>query len=452
MSSAIALEYINHAFRKKYKGVRAVSLWMAGFLAYFMAVTLLNRFSRFEGVAGLLYGGVLFFYSIAALEGKRTDFLIISLMWVIIALVSAYIMFGFLGIATGEGIGALLKKSGYLRTYSALAAAVLKFSLGRIILAVYKRKNKMAVQMENWIMAGMFFLLFVLALGMFRMESEELSQMERHSLSLQIMGIMFGITVILNIFYRILDKYRIEKMEREYLDAKQHLQAEQLNELYKIGRQANHMKHDMQVKMDTISRLLERGRYEEAELCIKKLGSEWENCLEIPTDTGNEGLNAALMKAVQRCKEKNIKFHYVVLGRPEEIESMDMGNLLDNILMNGIEACEGIEGKKEVGIVIRKENGIVEMDSENTIKESVFLTNPEMKSTKKDKHRHGFGLDTIRKIVEIYDGKYSCWEEEGEENLWFVQNICLSIPVKICTAESGRKAMEGDKGNKENNT
>ena len=49
-------------------------------------------------------------------------------------------------------------------------------------------------------MAGMFFLLFVLALGMFRMESEELSQMERYSLSLQIMGVMFAITVILNMF------------------------------------------------------------------------------------------------------------------------------------------------------------------------------------------------------------------------------------------------------------
>ena len=66
-----------------------------------MTVTLRNRFSRFEGVIGLLYGGILFLYSVVALEGKRTDFLIISLMWVIIALVSSYIMFTFLGIATG---------------------------------------------------------------------------------------------------------------------------------------------------------------------------------------------------------------------------------------------------------------------------------------------------------------------------------------------------------------
>ena len=137
------------------------------------------------------------------------------------------------------------------------------------------------------------------------------------------------------------------------------------------------------------------------------------------------------MKAMQRCKEKNISFHYVVFGQPVEIESMDMGSLIDNLLMNGIEACEDIGGKREVGIVIRKENGVVEIEAENTIKQSVFSTNPEMVSTKKDSHRHGFGLDTIRKIVEIYDGQYSFWEDQGEDSLWFVQNIYLNIPKTV---------------------
>ena len=47
-------------------------------------------------------------------------------------------MFGILGIVTGEGIGMLLERSGDLRTYSALAAAALKFSLGRLVLAIHK--------------------------------------------------------------------------------------------------------------------------------------------------------------------------------------------------------------------------------------------------------------------------------------------------------------------------
>ncbi|NBH18398.1 GHKL domain-containing protein [Clostridiaceae bacterium] len=370
---------------------------------------------------------ILFLYSMAALEGSKTDFIIFSLIWVLIALVSAYIMFGVLGIATGEGIGNLLKKSGDLRTYSALAAGALKFSMGRMVVAVYKKKRKVTVRIEDWIMAGTFLLMFVMVLGMFRLETGILSQTERYYLSLQLLTGMFAISLLVSVFYRILDKYRKEKMEQGYLAEEQKLQAEQLHDLYQFGREANHMKHDMKIKLDTIYGLLEKEGYEEAKMCVRKLGAEWDNRFELPRDTGNEGLNAALMKAAQRCREKEIRFHYVVMGRPVEIDSMDMGNLVDNLLKNGIEACEDQAGTGQVEIVIRKENGIVEIEVENTIKESVLKTNPEMKSTKPEKDRHGFGMDSIRKIIRLYHGEYSCWEEQEGPVLWFAQSICLRI-------------------------
>ena len=370
---------------------------------------------------------ILFLYSMAALEGSKTDFIIFSLIWVLIALVSAYIMFGVLGIATGEGFGNLLKKSGDLRTYSALAAGALKFSMGRMVVAVYKKKRKVTVRIEDWIMAGTFLLMFVMVLGMFRLETGILSQTERYYLSLQLLTGMFAISLLVSVFYRILDKYRKEKMEQGYLAEEQKLQAEQLHDLYQFGREANHMKHDMKIKLDTIYGLLEKEGYEEAKMCVRKLGAEWDNRFELPRDTGNEGLNAALMKAAQRCREKEIRFHYVVMGRPVEIDSMDMGNLVDNLLKNGIEACEDQAGTGQVEIVIRKENGIVEIEVENTIKESVLKTNPEMKSTKPEKDRHGFGMDSIRKIIRLYHGEYSCWEEQEGPVLWFAQSICLRI-------------------------
>ncbi|MCI8313424.1 MAG: GHKL domain-containing protein [Lachnospiraceae bacterium] len=426
MSAAIAIEYINHAFHRKYRGVPGLVLCLAGGVFYFLVVTLLNRFSGFEGLAGLSYGFVLFLYGIVALEGNKTDFMIFSLIWVVIALVSAYIMFGILGIVTGEGIGALLERSGNQRTYSALAAGALKFSMGRIVLAAYKKKGK-EIRTEDWVMGGIFLLMFALVLGMFRLETGNLSQMQRYYLSLQILGGMFGMAVILSAFYRILDKYREERLEQEYLAEEQIRQAEQLHDLYQFGREANHMRHDMKIKLDTVYALLEKEGYEEAKMCVRKLGAEWGNRLEMPRDTGNEGLNAALMKAAQRCQEKDVRFHYVVIGRPVEINSMDMGNLVDNLLRNGIEACEGQDGTGQVEIVIRKENGVVEIEMENTIRDSVLRTNPEMKSTKPGKERHGFGMESIRKIIGLYHGKYTCWEEQEEHVLWFTQSICLKV-------------------------
>ena len=357
----------------------------------------------------MLYGCLLLLYSMVALKGDGADFVMFSFLWVMIALISACIMFGILGIVTGEGIGMLLERSGDLRTCSALAAAALKFSLGRLVLAIHKKRK--AARIEDWIMAGTFFLMFVMVLGMFQLESGMLPQTARYYLSLQLLGGMFGMAVILSVLYRMLYRYRKERLEQEYLVEGQKLQAEQLHDLYQSGREANHMKHDMKIKLETIYGLLEKEEYEEAKLCVRRLGAEWGNSLELPGDTGNEGLNAALMKATQRCREKEVRFHYAVLGRPVEIDSLDMGNLIDNLLKNGIEACEGLEGKGRVEIVIRKENGIVEIEMENTIKESVLKTNPEMKSTKQEKDKSGFGLESIRKIIELYRGEYLCREE-----------------------------------------
>lgn len=403
-----------------------MAIYLSGFALYFLVVTLLNRFSRFEGLVGLSYGIILFLYGMVALEGNKTDFMVFSLIWVVIALVSAYIMFGILGIMTGEGIDVLLTRSGNIRTYSALAAGALKFSMGRIVLAAYKKKWG-AVRAEDGVMACTFLLMFALVLGMFRLESGMLSQTQRYYLSLQLLGGMFGMAVILSIFYRTLDKYKQEKLEQEYLTQGRMLQAEQLRDLYQFGLEANHMRHDMKIKLDTIYALLEKEGYEEAKMCVRKLGAEWENRLELPRDTGNEGLNAALMKAIQRCQEKDIRFHYVVIGRPVEIDSMDMGNLVDNLLKNGIEACEGQAGTGQVEIVIRKENSVVEIEMENTIRESVLRTNPKMKSTKPGKERHGFGMESIRKIIELYHGEYACWEELEDHVLWFTQSIRLNI-------------------------
>lgn len=262
------MEYINHAFRKKYEGSLGIALCLSGFVLYFLVVTTLNRFSSFEGLAGLSYGIILFLYGIVALEGSKIDLMVFSLIWVVIALVSAYIMFGILGIVTGEGIGALLARSGNIRTYSALAAGALKFSMGRVVLAAHKKKQE-AVQIEDWVMACTFLLMFALVLGMFRLESGALSQTQRYYLSLQLLGGMFGMAVLLSIFYRTLGKYREERLEQEYLSQEQTLQAEQLRDLYQFGLEANHMRHDMKIKLDTIYALLEKEGYEEAKMCVR---------------------------------------------------------------------------------------------------------------------------------------------------------------------------------------
>ena len=421
LSSMIAVEYISHGFEKKHRGSFGILLAMAGCLLYFLTVTALNWMSQYEGVLGLCYGVVLYLYGRLALSGKRTEMAVLCLIWVLIAAVSASVIFGILGIMTDKGIETLLMSEGEERIYSAFAAGVLKFSLGRMALALYRKKRGASARMEDGLMGVICLLIFLLVIGMFYMQAEMLSRKESYYLSLCLSGGMVMLGLLACSLCRRLEMYRREKLETEYEKAKQDIQKKQIHELYRIGREANHMRHDMKVKLHVVYRLLKAGKYEEAEECIGKLGDEWGDYQELPQDTGNEGLNAALLKAIQECRERGVRFHYVILGKIEKIDSMDMGNLVYNLLINGIEASEMGEGVREVEIIVKREHEGIAIEVGNNIRESVISSNPYLKSHKKESMRHGFGMGSIREIVEKYHGEYSYWEEDN----WFMQKIFL---------------------------
>ena len=390
-----------------------MALFCAGCTAYFFVVTILNHYTRFEGLLGLCYGMILYGYCLLAAEGKKSDFFLLSAGWVLIAFISAYVMFALWGLVTGEKLGQLLVTNSREHLYFALAAGALRFSLGRIVLAVYRRRQHEKLLAEDWMMALIFLVFFLLILFMFRLEEGGLGQRERYYLSLWILGGIFSVLLLLGGFYQLLGKYRLERMAEEYQEESQRRQEEQIHDLYQIGREANRMRHDMSAKLNVVYAQMKKGAYEDAENSLKKLGAEWGNYLEIPDDTGNEGLNAALIKSIHECREKGIRFHYAVLGNVEGIDSLDMGNLVHNLLQNGIEACSRQEQEKEMEIVVRRDGDVIEIEMDNTAQESVLKKNPLLQTSKREKEKHGFGMESIREIVERYHGSYELWEEGG---------------------------------------
>lgn len=66
-----------------------------------------------------------------------------------------------------------------------------------------------------------------------------------------------------------------------------------------------------------------------------------------------------------------------------------MGNLIHNLLKNGIEACDQVKGERELEIVIGRDGCMVEIDIDNTIQDSVMELNPSLKHQKQKKKNMG---------------------------------------------------------------
>ena len=420
LSTVIAVEYMDHGFEKKYSGAARIMLFAGGCAAYYGVMALLHRYAVFEGVLGIGYGAVLAAYGLTALNGKTQKIIVHSFLWIVVAISCSYMTYGALGIVTGSSLDVLFVMDRNAVVFPMLAGCVLKFSMGRAALALYGR-NKGPGQAEDGMLAGTFFCMFILVLGMFLLEEGRLGQRERYILSLCMVAGVFGVIIFTGSFYHRLERYRRQRSEAEFRRETRSQQEEQIKDLYRMGREVNHLRHDMKGRLNVLYRLVAKERFREAAEYIERMGADLGNYPELPQDTGNEGLNAALIKAVQECREKEIRFRYVVMGRPDRIDSMDMGTLLYNLISNGIEACMAVKAERELELVVQEKGATTELFMENTISGSVLKDNPNLESRKPEKRHHGFGMESIHGIIDKYHGSYNYREESGR----FIQEIQL---------------------------
>lgn len=422
-SAVVAMEYMDYGFQKKYCGIRRWIYFALGCVVYFLTVTTLNRVIEFEGVLGFFYGAVLVAYAFLALEGRKQDFLIAGALWVLIAMVGTYMVFGVMGIVSGKSLGELLRLNGDLLFYASLVALVVKFSMGKIANALLRRREGFH-RRENWIVAGAFTLMALLAMGLFCLEVGEaggMGRLPRYWLTVGILLDEIGMVVFLVGLYHRLGQYQQEEMEKKYRREREEERREGFLDIYRIGREINHWRHDMLGELSVLYRMQKNGRYEEVADYMERLCIDLKNYPELPQPTGNEGLDAALMRIIPKCRERGIHFRYVVLGRAQEMDSIDLGNLMDNLLSNGMEACCRVNGDREMDLTVRALSDGLEICLENSIEESVVEHNPGLISRKSGKEQHGFGMESIYRIVEKYEGIYEFWEEDQR----FCQSVCL---------------------------
>ena len=102
---------------------------------------------------------------------------------------------------------------------------------------------------------------------------------------------------------------------------------------------------------------------------------------------------------------------------------MELCNLLGNLMDNAVEACEKIDGKRMIELSMSQDIDKIYIEVKNSIKESVLTGNKELKSGKRNKSRHGYGMKTIMEIVKKHEGHVDIWEEMGK--------FCISLVLYL---------------------
>lgn len=121
--------------------------------------------------------------------------------------------------------------------------------------------------------------------------------------------------------------------------------------------------------------------------------------------TGRATVDAMLNAKVRRMREQHIRFEPICfLHEGTKLDDIDFCIFLGNALDNAIEACEKLpEEKRYIQLKLLGNDGALSCSVENPTNGDAPAHGA--KTTKRDKWRHGFGLENMRAIVRKNGGE-----------------------------------------------
>ena len=169
--------------------------------------------------------------------------------------------------------------------------------------------------------------------------------------------------------------------------------------------------HDLKYRISKISRIEDSKDQKEYIESIKNAVAIYDNIYQ----TGNDALDLVLTEKSLLCDEYNIKLSSMIDGAALDfMNTTDVYALFGNLLDNAIESVmkEPDEEKRIISVQMAKKVQGYHIHIDNYCSARVVFEDGLPVTTKDDKAYHGFGVRSIRYIVDKYKGDMLMRAEE----------------------------------------
>ncbi len=192
------------------------------------------------------------------------------------------------------------------------------------------------------------------------------------------------------------------------------LLSRQYEQLQEIWTENAMLFHDMENHLRTIRYLAEEGKTQELLAYLARISHPMERLSEIQW-TGIGIVDAVINEKKRLARERGCELEInVQLPGNTGIAEDDFCTILTNLLDNAIESAGDKEDTgNQIRLVIRQIRHFLIIQVSNPCPvppaggKGIFITR------KEDRHRHGWGLKSVRRAVGRYEGSLSCQVEDG---------------------------------------
>lgn len=424
LQAFILVTTITSIYGVKYWKKKPFLTVLLGTTVYSILLILSNHIVGFEGFGIIVFGVLVGIYAIFMLQGKWIGKIPVAMVETLILIIVSTVVSLFTCCITGID-GEMLAYSICIERFMALIMAQVILALCmRIFVAVLKRQKNPFPFNKNE--GSIFTLIFLTSLVIFFCITQTVFTQELSERNTTRLLCSCGGLVLLNIicFYMLNDLTKKRKIATENLILKEQAlyQEKYAKEVKQQYDEIKRLRHDMKQQYSVLENLLVQRKYQLMDEYLLK-SIQGINSKESFIYIKNEYINAILNRKINHAREEGIE---VSLNSIEEflgVDEMDMCNLLGNLFDNAREACVKVTGKRKIELNLFQDADKIHVEIKNTIKESVLKNNEELKSDKKDRDEHGYGMKTIKEIVEKYEGLMDIWEEGGK--------FCIGIVLYI---------------------
>ena len=138
-------------------------------------------------------------------------------------------------------------------------------------------------------------------------------------------------------------------------------------------------------------------------------------------NTGNEVLDVVLSEKAILCEKNGIRFSCMASGKPFAfLTAAQTYSLFGNIIDNAIEALQQVDDPelKVISLVCNEQDGCPVIEESNYYAGELLFADGIPTTRKQDASRHGFGVRSMRYIVEQYGGTL---ELKAVDNMFFLE-------------------------------
>ena len=144
-------------------------------------------------------------------------------------------------------------------------------------------------------------------------------------------------------------------------------------------------------------------------------------------ETGNNLLNVLFTDKSLYCEQNNIKFSAMIDGaKLDFIEDGDLYCLFGNLTDNALEAVTKIPNidKRIINIVVKSVDNMLIIQADNYFVGNIKFDSDGLPITsKEDKNYHGFGIQSIKLLVEKYNGTLTTYVSDEIFHLNILFNL-----------------------------